>query len=178
MKSFSFTDFPEINTERLLLRQLNDDDADAVFKLRSNTEINKLITRKTPKNTEEATEFIAVCQQEFKKENRIFWTMELNETNQVIGTIVFHKISLDDNYAEIGYELHPTFHRKGFMNEAMQVVLKFGKATLQLKIIEAFTHQNNKASIALLEKHHFVFQPKRRDEGFENNRIFRLEINQ
>ena len=27
-------------------------------------------------------------------------------------------------------------------------------------------------SIALLEKHNFVFQPERREEGFENNRIF------
>jgi ribosomal-protein-alanine N-acetyltransferase len=176
MKPFSFTDFPEINTERLLLRQLNADDADAIFKLRSNTEINKLITRKTPKNTEEATEFIAVCQQEFKKQNRVFWAMQLKETKQVIGAIVFHKISLENEYAEIGYELHPAFHQKGFMNEAMQAVLEFGKTRMQLKTTEAFTHQNNKASIALLEKHHFVFQPKRRDEGFENNRIWKLTI--
>ena len=49
---------------------------------------------------------------------------------------------------------------------------------MQLKIIEAFTHQNNIASIALLEKHNFVFQPERSDESFENNRIFRLDIHQ
>jgi len=178
MKQFSFTDFPEINTERLLLRQLNADDANAIFKLRSNTKINKLITRKTPKNLEEAADFIAVCQQEFEKHNRIFWAMEVKENKQIIGTIVYHTISLDDKYAEVGYELHPTFHQKGFMNEAMKTVISFGIKTMQLKIIEAFTHQNNIASIALLEKHNFVFQPERRDEGFENNRIFRLDIHQ
>ncbi|MFN0729929.1 GNAT family N-acetyltransferase [Polaribacter gochangensis] len=178
MKSFSFTVFPEINTERLSLRQLNTDDADVIFKLRSNKEINKFISRKTPKTLEEAADFIAVCHQEFKKENRIFWVMELNETKQVIGTIVYHNISLKNDYAEIGYELHPIFHQKGLMNEAMEAVIEFGKTTMQLKTIEAFTHQNNIASIALLEKHCFVFQPERRDEGFENNRIFRLELNQ
>ncbi len=176
MKSFSFTVFPEINTERLSLRQLNTDDADVIFKLRSNKEINKFISRKTPKTLEDAADFIVVCQQEFKKENRIFWVMELNETKQVIGTIVYHNISLKNDYAEIGYELHPTFHQKGLMNEAMQAVLEFGKTRMQLKTTEAFTHQNNKASIALLEKHHFVFQPERRDEGFENNRIWKLTI--
>ena len=31
-------------------------------------------------------------------------------------------------------------------------------------------------SIALLEKHNFVFQPERRDNGFENNRIFQFKI--
>jgi len=178
MKSFSFTDFPEINTERLLLRQLTFKDIDAIFKLRSNTEINKLITRKTPKNTEEATEFIAVCQQEFENQNRIFWAIQLKETKQVIGTIVYHNISLENNYAEIGYELHPIFHQKGLMNEAMEAVIEFGKTTMQLKKIETFTHQNNIASIALLEKHCFVFQPEKKDEGFENNRIFRIELNQ
>ena len=63
------------------------------------------------------------------------------------------------------------------MNEAMQKVISFGIKTMNLKVIEAFTHQNNIASIALLEKHNFVFQPERRDNGFENNRIFRLELN-
>ncbi|WP_347173754.1 GNAT family N-acetyltransferase [Polaribacter uvawellassae] len=173
-----FKVFPEINTERLSLRQLNTDDADVIFKLRSNKEINKFISRKTPKTLEEAADFIAVCHQEFEKKNRIFWAIELKETKQVIGTIVYHNISLKNKYAEIGYELHPTFHQKGLMNEAMQAVLEFGKTTFQLKITEAFTHQNNKASIALLEKHQFVFQPERKDEGFENNRIFRLQLNQ
>ena len=176
MKLFSFIHFPEINTERLLLRQLNSDDALAIFKLRSNKESNKLITRNTPKSLDEASEFITICHQEFEKENRIFWAMVSKETNEVIGTIVYHKISLDTNYAEIGYELDPIFHQKGFMSEAMNAVLEFGGSKMKLKVIEAFTHKNNIASIALLEKHLFVFQPERRDEGFENNRIFRLDI--
>jgi ribosomal-protein-alanine N-acetyltransferase len=63
------------------------------------------------------------------------------------------------------------------MSEAIVAVLHFGFNELHLKTIEAFTHKNNKPSIALLEKHHFVFQSERREEGFENNRIFKLEKN-
>ncbi len=177
MKQFSFLHFPELKTERLLLRQLNFEDANTIFKLRSNKEINKLITRKISKSIEEATEFISVCHQEFDKQHRIFWAMQLKESNEVIGTIVFHKILLDKNYAEIGYELNPAFHKKGLMNEAMEAVVSFGIKILKLKVIEAFTHQNNIASSALLEKHHFVFQPERRDEDVENNRIFKLISN-
>jgi len=55
--------------------------------------------------------------------------------------------------------------------------LDFGFHSMKLKTIEAFTHKNNTASKALLEKHHFVFQPERYDDGFENNRIFRLVNN-
>ena len=61
------------------------------------------------------------------------------------------------------------------MSEAMTAVLKFEAEHLKLKTIEAFTHKNNVASRALLEKHHFVFQPKRKCESFEYNRIFKLE---
>ncbi len=172
------TTFPELQTERLILRQLNTDDVNAIFELRSSKVVNKLITRKTPKNHKEASEFISICHQEFEKQNRIFWAMQYKETNELIGTIVYHNISLENNYAEVGYEMNPKFHKKGFINEAMQAIISFGIKTKNLKVIEAFTHQNNMASIALLEKHNFVLQPERKDEGFENNRIFRLEINQ
>ena len=169
--------FPEIYTKRLLLRQSKINDVQEIFELRTNPEINRLITRKTPNNLEETAEFISICHQEFEKQNRIFWTMESKATKKVIGSIVFHNISLNDDYVEIGYELNPVFHNKGLMSEAMKAVLKFGKNSMNAKTIEAFTHQNNIASIALLEKHNFVFQPKRKCKVVENNRIFRLDIN-
>ena len=78
-------------------------------------------------------------------------------------------------YAEIGYELHPDEHKKGFMNESCEAVLNFGLHTINLKTIEAFTHKDNEASKALLKKHQFVFQIKRREKGFDNNRIFKLK---
>ena len=169
-----FKTFPNLKTERLKLRQLNFNDIKAIFDLRSSKEINKLITRQTPKNLNEAENFIKVCHTEFKKENRIFWAMEFK--NQLIGTIVFHRISIDDNYAEIGYELNTNYQKKGFMSEAMEKVLEFGIDKMQLKTIEAFTHKNNIASIALLEKHNFVFQPNRKCDSVEDNRIWKLEI--
>ncbi len=166
--------FPEIFTERLTLRQLSFKDKRAIFKLRSNKEINKLITRETPKNLNDADAFIQSCLDEFEKENRVFWAIE--KSDQLIGTIVFHSINLENSYAEIGYELNPDFQNEGFMTEAMKAVLDFGKTTLELKTIEAFTHQNNNASITLLEKHQFVLEEG--DDLFGDNRVFSLNINQ
>lgn len=170
--------FPSLTTERLTLRQLRFDDTNAIFRLRSSKEINKLISRETPKTLNDAKAFIQVCHQEFEKEHRIFWAMQLENPKQLIGTIVFHKIDLENKYAEVGSELNPDFQGNRFMSEAMKTVIEFGKTILKLKTIEAFTHQNNSASIALLEKHQFGLQPERREKGFENNRIFRLEISQ
>ena len=172
--SFYFSTFPILNTQRLTLRELSFKDIEVIYKLRSSKEVNKLITRETPKNLEDAQAFIKTCHQEFKNENRIFWAIELNE--KLVGTIVFHKIDLKVKYAEIGYELNPKFQQKGIMSEAMKTVLEFGIDKMKLKTIEAFTHKNNTASIALLEKHLFIFQPKRVCEIVEDNRIWKLEV--
>lgn len=171
------TIFPELSTERLILRQLSFNDRRAIFKLRSNKEINLLITRETPKNLSEADAFIQACLDEFEKENRVFWAIQLKDSNQIIGTIVFHNIDLENNYAEIGYELNPDFQKEGFMTEAMKDVLEFGR-TMDLKTIEAFTHKNNNASIALLEKYQFILNTAKKDDLIENNHVFCLDINQ
>jgi [ribosomal protein S5]-alanine N-acetyltransferase len=177
MNPFSFALFPELSTERLTLRELTFNDKKSIFRLRTNKEINKLIVRDSLNNLNEAEAFIDLCHHEFAKENRIFWAMELKETNQLIGTIVFHKIDLENKYAEIGYELNPDYHEEGYTSEAMKSVLEFGQTAMSLTTVEAFTHQNNTASITLLEKHQFILQAERRDEGLENNRIFQLKVN-
>ena len=176
MQEFSFTDFPELTTERLDLRQLTFDDKKAIFRLRSNIEVNEFIKRETPKNLNQAEGFIQVCLDEFENENRIFWAMTQKDSNQLIGTIVLHKIDIENGYAEIGYEMNPDYQDDGYMSEAMNKVLDFGITTMDLKTIEAFTHHNNTASIALLEKYLFVLQPERKCEEVEDNRIYKFGI--
>ncbi|MFT4576078.1 MAG: ribosomal-protein-alanine N-acetyltransferase [Polaribacter sp.] len=174
MQEFSFTLFPELSTERLVLRQLTFDDKKAIFRLRSNKEINEFIQRETLKNLNQAEGFIQTCLDEFEKENRVFWAMVLEDSNQLIGTIVLHKVDLENNYAEIGFEMNPDYQDEGYMSEAMSTILDFGTTAMNLKTIEAYTHQNNTASIALLEKYLFVLQPERKDEAVEDNRIYKF----
>ncbi|WP_435415928.1 GNAT family N-acetyltransferase [Polaribacter aestuariivivens] len=172
---FNFKTFPTLKTERLLIRQASFNDIKAVFELRSCEETNKFVATKKVQNFDEAKDFIVICDKLYKEENRIFWLIQYK--NKVIGSIVLHRISLKVNYAEIGYKLKPAFQQKGFMSEALKEVLKFAFQKINLKIIEAFTHKNNIASIALLEKHNFIFQPERTDIGFEHNQIFKLVEN-
>lgn len=172
--AFNFETFPVLQTPRVTLRALKLDDAEPLLALRSSEEINKFVITKRMQNLEEAKDFIQTCNALYKKEKRIFLVL----TNQVeiLGTIVLHRISLARKYAEIGYKLKTEKQQKGFMSEAMTAVLNFGIEQLNLKTIEAYTHKNNLRSIALLKKHHFVFQAHRKDPSFEHNRIFKREI--
>lgn len=169
------TIFPELSTERLVLRQLSLNDRRAIFKLHSNKEVNQIITREGPKNLNDSDAFIQTCSDKFEKEESVLWALQLIDSDQIIGTIAFQNIDAENSYAEISYELNPDFQNEGFMNEAMTPVLDFGKNTISLKTIEAFTHEDNNPSIALLGKHQFILQE---DELFNGNQLYLFDINQ
>lgn len=172
---FDFTTFPVLETERLTLRELNLNDTKAIFGLRTNKEVVEFIDRKTLNNLSETRAFIDRISQLTTNNKGVFWVIESKNNNQVIGTIGLRNFEDEEDYAEIGYELDPSYQQKGFMSEAFEVVLKYGFKQMELKTIEAFTHKNNTASISLLEKQKFVFEPEIKDEGFENNISYRIK---
>jgi ribosomal-protein-alanine N-acetyltransferase len=172
--NFDFTPFPLLETDRLTLRELSLDDAKAIFGLRTNKEVTKFIDRKRLNNLSESRAFIDLISNLTSNNKGVFWVLESKSNHQLIGTVGLRNFEDEEDYAEIGYELDPSYHQKGFMSEAFEAILKFGFENLELKTIEAFTHQNNIASIALLERQRFVLDPERRDEGFENNRSYRI----
>lgn len=173
--NFDFTNFPVLQTERLTLRELNLNDTKAIFRLRTKKEVVEFIDRKTLNNLSETRAFIERISKLTSNNKGVFWVIESKSNSQVIGTIGLRNFEDEENYAEIGYELEPSYQQKGFMSEAFNVVVEYGFKQMQLKTIEAFTHKNNKASIALLEKQKFVFEPEIKDEGFENNISYRIK---
>lgn len=166
---YNFTPFPVLETERLTLRALNLEDAKAIFGLRTNKEVNEYIDRKVPRNLSEARAFIDRISTLAENNKGVFWVIASKSTNELMGTIGLRNFEDEEDYAEIGYEINPDYQERGYMSEAFEPVLEYGFQNLELKTIEAFTHKNNTASIALLEKLNFVFDPEREDEGFENN---------
>jgi ribosomal-protein-alanine N-acetyltransferase len=173
--NFDFTNFPVLQTERLTLRELNLNDTKAIFRLRTKKEVVEFIDRKTLNNLSETRAFIERISKLTSNNKGVFWVIESKSNSQVIGTIGLRNFEDEENYAEIGYELEPSYQQKGFMSEAFNVVVEYGFKQMQLKTIEAFTHKNNRASIALLEKQKFVFEPEIKDEGFENNISYRIK---
>ncbi|WP_218598611.1 GNAT family N-acetyltransferase [Polaribacter sp. NJDZ03] len=172
---FDFTTFPVLETDRLTLRAINLEDAKAVFGLRANKEVNKYIQRESLKNLSEARAFIDQATNLVADNKGVFWVIESKNSAELLGTIGLRNFDVAENYAEIGYEIHPDYQERGYMTEAFEEVLEYAFEKMELKTIEAFTHKNNLASITLLHKLDFDLQVDRTDEGFEDNRIYKLE---
>jgi len=155
MLKLNFSPFPFLNTERLALRQLTTDDAGAIASLRSNAIVNKYLERPKSTTSDEALHFIDKINRVINNNESIYWVITLKETNHLIGTICYWNIVVEEDTAEIGYELLPDFYGKGIMQEAMTAVIKFGFNTMQVKNITAFPLAANIPSIKLLERNNF-----------------------
>ena len=155
MLNLNFTPFPELSTERLVLRQLEKTDADDIFSLRSNEDVNKYLDRPKAISVDDAVQFIHKINDGINKNEWLYWAINLKESNKLIGTICLWNIEPEKVMAETGYELFPEFQGRGIMQEALLKVIEFGFENLQLNKITAFPDADNKKSIQLLEKNTF-----------------------
>ena len=150
-------------------------DAQEVFFLRSDPEVNKYVKRSNPKDLKEAEEFITKVTTGTKENKNIYWAISLRSQSTMIGSICLWNFSEDLKIGEVGFDLNPNYQAKGYMSEALKKIIDFGFNNLNLDIISAYTHRNNTASIHLLNRHQFVHQIRKTDSDNSDNII--LELN-
>lgn len=165
----------KLETERLLLKNINESHVDDILRIRSNEVINRFVIRNSPKNNYDALQFILTIKERTKNNQTFYWGISLKDQPDLIGTICLWNFSEDRKKAEVGYELLPEYHRKGIMSEALKAVLDVGFNELHLDEIVAITNTFNENSKGLLLKHHFILQEEKQDEGFPDNIIFSLK---
>ena len=151
----NFTPFPTIITERLVLRKLNENDVVPLSILRSNAEVNRYIDRQKQTTTEEAATFINNILKRIDDNQTMYWAITLKQSDVLIGTICLWNIVAAQELAEIGYELHPDFHNKGLMTEAVSAVTEWGGGTIGFKTIVALLDEENVKSVKVLLKNNF-----------------------
>lgn len=155
MLNRTFTPFPGLKTERLTLRQLESNDEQEIFSLRSDVETNKYIGRQLANTIDDARDFILKINENSNKNESLYWAITLNGKNRLVGIICLFSFSGENDKCEIGYELLPEFQGQGIMQEAVQKVLDFAFNTIKVRRIEAFIHRDNQRSIKLLQKCRF-----------------------
>ena len=155
MLNRTFTPFPILTTERLTLRQLVSNDEQAIFTLRSDSEINKYLNRQLSTTIDDARNFINKVNENINKNDALYWAITLSDKNILVGTICLFGFSDENDKCEIGYELLTNFQGQGIMKEAAGKVIDYAFNTIKVQKIEAFLHRDNRRSIKLLEKFSF-----------------------
>lgn len=171
MLAFNFLPFPIIETERLLLRRITNDDVNEVFELRSNPETMKYIPRPLVKTTEDALEHIAMIEDKIITNIGINWGITLKGNSKLLGIIGYYRMQPENYRAEIGYILLPEFHGKGIIPEAVNKLIRYGFDDLKLHSIEAVIDPENLASEKVLQKCGFVKEAHFKESEFYNGRF-------
>ncbi len=156
MLVINFKPFPVLETARLLLRKITNDDVEEILLLRGNPETMKYIPRPLAKTKENALEHIATIEDKIENNEGINWAITFKNNTKLIGIIGHYKIKPENYRSEIGYMLLPAFHGQGIMSEAINEVVNYGFNTLQLHSIEAVIDPRNFASEKILQKNKFV----------------------
>ena len=171
MLQINFQPFPQIPTERLLLREITRADAADLFALRSNKGLMRYIDRPLAQTAQDALNLIEIIITALKNNDGITWGITLKNNPQLIGTIGFWRILKEHHRAEIGYLLSDTFQRQGIMQEAITAVINYGFNVLQLHSIEGNVNPANTASIMLLEKNKFIREAYFRENYYYNGKF-------
>ena len=125
--------YPSIETERLLLRPVTLDDAEAMFEYASDRE-NTRYTFPTNQSLEETKNNIA----QFYLANPLGrWGIELKSNGKFIGTIDLHKIDPILKKAAIGYIINKKYWNQGLTTEANRAVIELAFENVGMR----FSHE-------------------------------------
>ena len=174
MLETNFTPFPILTTDRLVLRPLEASDDTDIFSHRIDDKVNTYLEDFRHASIEQTQAFIERVQKEISDGKSILWVINLKGNNKFMGSVCLWNISKDECKAEAGYTLDPKFHGMGYMNEALVKVIDFGFKKMKLKIIEAYTHESNEASIKLLLRNKFKQGTNLKKEAGNNRIVFSL----
>ncbi|TVX93242.1 GNAT family N-acetyltransferase [Paenibacillus agilis] len=152
--------FPQLETKRLILRELTLADVDGVFKHFSDPEVTRFMDIEPCKDIKEAEEIIQFHIDDTGCRYGLFSKV----SGEFIGTCGFHCwVQGEESIAEIGFDLSPRFWGQGYMQEALVELVKVGSEVMKLDMIEATVEVENVRSQKLLGKMNFVKHEELKD---------------
>jgi [ribosomal protein S5]-alanine N-acetyltransferase len=153
---FSFLPFKNLESSRLILREITIDDAQEIFDLRSNPETMKYVPRPLATSIDDALAHIKIIREKIETNEGINWAITIKGNPKFIGIIGHYRIKWEHFRSEIGYMLLPQYHGQGIITEAIALMIDYGFNDMKMHTIEAIIDPRNIASARVLEKNGFV----------------------
>lgn len=147
-----FQAFPDLETERLVLRRLHPSDAESLFAILADEELTRFYDDEAFTEISQAREQIEAWASGFDEWRSIRWGIARKETGTVIGTCGYYGFHRWHGRGSLGFELARPYWRQGIMTEALAAIIRFGFRKVGLNRIQAVVMPGNEGSEKLLEK--------------------------
>lgn len=161
-----FSDLPQLETQRTLLRKVRKEDEADMFDYCSDEEAARHTTWERHRTIDDTRQFIHYIMDSYENQRLSTWGIEDKATGKFIGTCDFINWNTRHARAEIGYALSKMFWGKGYMTEIVKKLIEFGFSKMELARVEAYCLPENIGSARVMEKAGMSF------EGILRKRIF------
>jgi RimJ/RimL family protein N-acetyltransferase len=162
---------PTLDADRVRLRWLTHDDADALFEVFSDPEVTRYWSNPAWKERAEASRLIEQIHECFATKSLFQWGIARRADDRVVGTCTLARIDAANRRAEIGYALARRSWGGGIAREAIARVIAFAFDELHLHRIEADVDPRNARSIASLTRLGFQYEGHLRERWHVGDEI-------
>lgn len=141
-----------LETERLRLRQLAEQDMEKFYELESDPEVMRYIRGGKPRSYEQVRQKLQDNIDYYQKYPLFgVWAVIIKESEDFAGWVCLKHLDQTPDL-EVGYRLLQKFWRKGYASEATEAVIRYGFEICHLEKIYAVAQPENIASTGVMHK--------------------------
>ena len=164
-------ELPRIETPRLALRHLREDDVPALYEIFRDRDVTRYWSWTAYTRPAQAVALLDEIDQLFAERALFQWGVARREDDRVVGTVTLFDIEPANRRGEVGFALARSAWGHGFMREALTALFDFAFDTLGLHRLEADVDPRNERSLAVLERHGFRREGLLRERHFVGGEI-------
>jgi len=161
----------KLHGKRIYLSLWKASDAKRLAELCNDKSIHNFTGVPYPYTIKHARDFIKKSEKKLKAHSGFSFAIILKEINKPIGCVDLIEISKRHRRGEIGYWLGSRYRQKGYMGEALQIMLKFCFNKLKLNRVEITCAKENFASKRTIESSGARFEGLLRRRNFSGNKF-------
>lgn len=152
---------PLLQTERLILREIQQDDTAEMFRILTDPEVTRQTTltawQRDAIDRMQRRLLPGISTSQHHRGARAIWAVTLKGDDTLIGRCGFDEWISSQHYAELGYWLAGEYWGQGIMTEAVAAVVHWAFTQADVHQITAWVLGNNPASVRVLVKNGFQF---------------------
>ena len=145
-----------LETPQLILREMNEGDADALWELESDTEVHRYLGNHPVQHKDEIKTIIESIKRQYKENGIGRWAAVEKETGNFIGwtglKFVTNETNKHVNYYDLGYRFIRKYWGKGYAAETAIASVEYAFNVMKLAEIYAMADTGNDASNKILKK--------------------------
>jgi RimJ/RimL family protein N-acetyltransferase len=160
-----------INTKRLILRELTDDDFDSLYAVLGDSDI----MRHYPYTFDEARvrNWIAKNKERYRVFGFGLWAVCLKETGEMIGDCGLTMQNINNFIRpEIGYHIRADMQHKGYAKEAASAVRDWAFQNTPFRVLYSYMKADNIASSATAQSIGMSLVEEYRDSENERTKVY------